>query len=214
VAETDLKPDALAAALRERILGGDIAPGERLPEVELCATYDVARPTVRAALQELVHEGLLQREPHHSAKVPRLSREDIADLFFIRAPLEIEAVRVLVERGAKLPEAEAALKRLRKIGPDAPPSDTVDGDLAFHSALVDALQSPRYSRVYRSLGGEIRLCIAQLRATWADKEWLVAEHRELLEAIYGGSVTEAVNKMRSHLERAVHELEERVSSRG
>lgn len=209
--EADLKPDALVAALRERILGGEITPGARLPEVELCAAYDVARPTVRAAIQVLVHEGLLQREPHHSAKVPRLSRSDIDDLFFVRAPLELEAVRVLVERGARLPDAEAAIRRLQAIGPDAPPSATVDGDLAFHSALIDALGSPRYTRLYRSLSGEIRLCIAQLRATWASRDWLVSEHRELLETIYGGSVQKATGRMRRHLDRAVQELEERVT---
>ena len=59
--------EALAAALRERVLSGDISPGTPLTEQELSTRYGVARPTVREALAVLVHEGLLRRERNRSA---------------------------------------------------------------------------------------------------------------------------------------------------
>jgi DNA-binding transcriptional MocR family regulator len=53
--------EAVIASLRARILDGKIEPGVRLPEVELAMEFGVARPTVRAAIQTLCHEGLLVR---------------------------------------------------------------------------------------------------------------------------------------------------------
>src|SRR6185295_215238 len=79
--------EAVAATLRERIFDGVIVPGARLPELELAADMGVARPTVRAAIQTLCHEGLLQRERNRSAFVPELTEEDVLDLFSVRIPL-------------------------------------------------------------------------------------------------------------------------------
>ena len=55
--------EALVDSLRDRILGGEFVPGAPLSDVELAAAYGVARPTLRAAVQTLVHEGLMRREP-------------------------------------------------------------------------------------------------------------------------------------------------------
>ncbi|WP_233507074.1 GntR family transcriptional regulator, partial [Spongiactinospora gelatinilytica] len=79
---------ALADALRARVLSGEIEPGTALPEQEIAAAYGVARPTVREALAALVHEGLLRRERNRSAHVPVVSAADLADLMFVRRPLE------------------------------------------------------------------------------------------------------------------------------
>lgn len=50
-------------ALRERITGGAWRAGEQLPgEMELCGLFEVSRPVVRQALQELMREGLIVRE--------------------------------------------------------------------------------------------------------------------------------------------------------
>ena len=64
--------EAVVVSLREKILDGAIAPGAPLPEADLTREFGVARPTVRAAIQTLCHEGLLQRERNRSAFVPVL----------------------------------------------------------------------------------------------------------------------------------------------
>ena len=54
--------DQLTAVLRERILAGDLEPGQRLIERELVEAYEVARHTLRAALRQLEVEGLVRVE--------------------------------------------------------------------------------------------------------------------------------------------------------
>ena len=66
--------EAVVVSLREKILDGAIAPGAPLPEADLTREFGVARPTVRAAIQTLCHEGLLKRERNRSAFVPRARR--------------------------------------------------------------------------------------------------------------------------------------------
>ena len=48
--------------LRDRVLSGDLRPGDRMPsEAELCATYGISRTTVRLAVDRLVAEGHARR---------------------------------------------------------------------------------------------------------------------------------------------------------
>jgi DNA-binding GntR family transcriptional regulator len=212
-----LKPvaasEALAVTLRDRILSGEIAPGTRLPELDLASQYGLARPTVREALQRLVHQGVLQRQPNHSAWVPELTPEAVADIFFARIPLEVYTVRTLIERGIEVPAAREAVARLQALADDAHWSEVVDADFAFHQALVTATASPRLSRLHASLEGEIRLCIAQLRPAWHTPSALAEEHRQVLEGILAGSVSAAEERMREHLEKAVRDLTVRARER-
>jgi DNA-binding GntR family transcriptional regulator len=205
--------EALALTLRDRVLSGEIPPGTRLPELELVARYGVARATVREALQGLVHQGVLQRRPNHSAQVPELTPEAVADIFFARIPLEVQAVRAVIERDIDVPEARAAVTRLQAVPEDAHWSEVVDADFEFHRALIAAVGSARLSRLHSSLEGEIRLCIAQLRPAWHTPAALAEEHRQVLEGILAGSVTAAEARMREHLERAVRDLTGRARER-
>jgi DNA-binding GntR family transcriptional regulator len=206
-------PAALAATLRDRILSGDIPPGTRLPELDLVAQYGLARPTVREALQSLVHQGVLQRRPNHSAWVPELTAEAVTDIFFARIPLELHTVRALVERGTEVPAAREAVERLQALPQDAHWSKVVDADVAFHQALIAAVESPRLSRLHASLEGEIRLCIAQLRPAWHTPAALAEEHRQVLDGLLAGSVAAAEARMREHLEKAVQDLTRQARER-
>ena len=194
--------EALVNALRELILAGELAPGAQLPEEGLAARFGVARPTVRAAVQTLVFEGLLRREPNRTAYVPRLTAEDVRDLFLVRTSVELHAVRTLIERGARPLAAEEALERLETADRELSWSEVVDAALGFHRGLVEAVESPRLERVFSSLERELRLCFAQMKQDHgglpADR---TLEHREILDAIARRDAEHATKLMRTHLDR-------------
>jgi DNA-binding GntR family transcriptional regulator len=89
---------------------------------------------------------------------------------------------------------------------DAGWHQVVAADGAFHHALVSAVGSPRLKRVYGSLSGEIRLCVAQLRPSWASPSAIGHEHHEVLDVLESGDVRAAEARMTAHLERAVRDL--------
>ena len=198
--------EAVVASLRARILDGRIEPGVRLTEVELAEEFGVARPTVRAAIQTLCHDGLLVRERNRSAHIPVLTRDDILDLFSVRIPLECLVVRAVLERGASLTPARDAMAVMEALPDDAGWHQVVAADGAFHHALVRAVGSPRLERLYGSLSGEIRLCVAQLRPSWASPSAIGHEHHEVLDVLETGDVKAAEARMTAHLERAVRDL--------
>jgi DNA-binding GntR family transcriptional regulator len=198
--------DALVGSLRDRILAGEFEPGSSLSDVALATEYRVARPTVRAAVQALVHEGLLRREPRRRAFVPRLGPDDIRDLYYVRIPLELAAVDALVRGSADLGRAGRAVERFEALGEEASWREAVDADIGFHAALVAAAGSPRLERAYEALQSEIRLALIQLKPAYSAVAPLAAEHRLLLEAVRSGPARKAVGLMRDHLEQAVEDL--------
>ncbi|MEV0406350.1 GntR family transcriptional regulator [Actinoallomurus sp. NPDC050550] len=197
--------DALVAEVRRRILSGDLKPGEPLTENGLATEFGVARPTVRSALQELAARHLAQRSGR-SLQVPMFTPDDVRDLFFVRTPLESEAVRRIIAEGRSLAPAEEALAAMQGLPETASWGERVEAHTAFHIALIHSAGSERLDRIYPAMQEEMQLCLAQLGDSYPGPHDLAAEHLELLEAVRSGDQERAVTQMREHLERAVHGL--------
>lgn len=198
--------DAAANALRELILDGNLEPGTRLREHEFAERLGIARHSFRAATQILIGEGLLRREPNRGVEVPELSAADVADIFRLRAALELEAVRLVTEAGIVPVAAQRAVAELTALGDEAPWRDVVWPDQRFHRAIIEATDSPRLDRAYGDLQSEIVLCLVQLRPAYDQPAEVAAEHEELLEPIVAGDAERAEKLMRAHLDEAVENL--------
>ncbi|WP_345472202.1 GntR family transcriptional regulator [Glutamicibacter ectropisis] len=203
---------AVIASLRTRIFSGELTPGTPLGEVEVAAHYQVARPTAKAALENLVASGLLTRNAHQSAKVTRLSATDARDIYRTRAIIEAEAVRLLASTG-QVPEAARQANAEITALSDASPIQIVDPDVRFHAALVQALESSRTSAIYEQLSDEIRLCMTQVQdATLLNTADIAAEHARLLEKIIAGDQEGAAEVLAQHLSNASTRLAEHLDS--
>jgi DNA-binding GntR family transcriptional regulator len=102
--------------LREAILSGDLAPGQRLVEEELAGTLGVTRQSLRAALLDLTAEGLVERIPNRGARVRVVTTEEAVAITECRMALEAlcavkAAERVTDEEAAQLRELAENLKR-------------------------------------------------------------------------------------------------------
>jgi DNA-binding GntR family transcriptional regulator len=191
--------DAIAAALRTRIMDGELGAGERLRELELAEAYGVARHSLRAALRELAGEGLVTTEPNRGARVAQLTRSDLDALFELRTALELEAARLALARhDGRLPKPVHDAVRLMAAvcaQPHPPWSAVVDAHDQVHGAIVAAARSPRIERAYAALAGEMRLFVIQLKPSWPLDR--MAEHHERLLA---DLEREGPEPLRAHLE--------------
>lgn len=194
--------DALAAALQEQVLDGSLPGGTALREADLRDTFGVSRHTVRTALQALAHRGLVRLEPNRSASVPRLTPEDVRDLFRLRVVLELTAATQVSGDVEALAPARQAVQTLERLDPATPWGEVRDTDIAFHSGLIDALGSPRISRAFGALAAELRLCFVQLRPELVDHPLVAAQHREILTALEQGETETAVALLQVHLDRS------------
>ncbi len=83
--------------LKSDVLAGRFNPGERLTEEHLAKSMGVSRTPVREALHKLESEGLVKPLESRGFSVARDSREEMEDLFDIRAALEGYAIRLICE---------------------------------------------------------------------------------------------------------------------
>jgi GntR family transcriptional regulator of vanillate catabolism len=94
----DNQTHRLVFSLRERILRGEFAPGQRLTELGLAPLLGASRTPVRLVLERLAHEGLLEAIPTGGFRVRSFTVPEILDAIEIRAVLEGTAVRFAAER--------------------------------------------------------------------------------------------------------------------
>ena len=197
--------DALAEALRNRILEGDLAPGTPLREEALAGEYDVARHTLRSALRALQGEGIVQILPNRGARVTSLSQEDVQGLSDLRVALEVEAARRALEQGdGKLPgSVHDAAERLASLCRRRRPSwgPVAEAHENFHHEIVRAADSPRIEAVHRQAGAELRLFVLQLPPSWTF-ERMAADHLELVRRLEA----DGPDALRPHIEESTRAL--------
>jgi DNA-binding GntR family transcriptional regulator len=195
--------DAVQQAMRVRILDGRISPGVAVTEVSVANEFSVARTTAKAAVERLVHDGLLRRAANKSARVPVLDLDDVRDVYFSRGLLEATVMRRLAKDGLIPADAKAALQRFDIAVDQGEQSQVVESDVAFHRALVDSLGSERVSRIYQSLMGEAQLCMAQMQyLRLLDPRLIAAEHAAIVAAIEARDPVQAVATLETHLNNA------------
>lgn len=187
-------PDSIADELRASILNQTDAPGSSLTESAVALRFGVARPTARLAIDKLVADGLLRRERHSAARVPKLTRADIVDLFDNRAIVECAAMAALATNGT-IPAA--ALDAHRALSAT---TEFAAHDIEFHRSLVAGQSSPRLTRMHELLMGEIELCIGQVQAAHLLAAAEVGrQHQGILDAITAGDAAKASELSREHI---------------
>ncbi|WP_028926355.1 GntR family transcriptional regulator [Pseudonocardia acaciae] len=208
-----IKDDVLGV-LRDAIVTGVFAPGERLREAELADELEVSRGPIRDALASLEHEGLVRIEPHRGATVPMLDRRDVEEVYSLRQSLETLAARWAVEHADErdLARMEAVLAEIPAALDRGDPREVTDLDLQFHDAFYRAAHHERLYASWRSLRSQVSLFLFS-RNTIAptSREIVVDEHARILELLRQRSVDELRIAVESHLLGAYERLRERYT---
>lgn len=198
--------DTLVDDLRERIFSGALRPGEAVTEASLVARHGVSRPTAKAAIEQVVAQGLLVQSLHRSARVPELSPAEVLDIYQARLAIEVSAVRSLALRHRvphPLRMAQQDIVELSSRGGAA----LIEPDMRFHSLLVQAYGSPKLARIYSGLAGDMRLCMAQVHGRpLLSPEIIITEHERLMNAISAGDPDRAERILTGHLHGAADRL--------
>lgn len=142
----------IADEVRELVITGALAPGEKVKEQALAERFEVSRAAVREALRQLVGERLLVSEPQRGVRVWQPSAEELRDLLDYRAALEGMSARLCFERGRKDDLIFRLRDRVKKIA-----DVDVDGDdiaraaahAAFHEEIIVASGSSQIVRAWR-----------------------------------------------------------------
>lgn len=208
--------EQIARILADRIIGGDLVPGERLAsEAKLVDEFSASRSVVREALQRLQTRGLIRTRtgsgsyalaPPAPASgdgwLDATSADERAELLAYRVAIESEAAALAARRRTEL-DLDAIDRALEMLTAAALPAETVDADFAFHRAIGAASGNRYLAATLDRLGARaIVLPPARISGSTrdpADSAAVVAEHAAVARAIRASDPLAAAALMRAHL---------------
>lgn len=197
-----MTPQQVCRAIRDDIIRGTFAPGQRLTEDALAESYGVSRVPVREALRTLEAEGFAFSRPYAGVFVAELTEAEAADLLEIRARLEpLCASRAAVRR---TPEQLGRLKELTALGQEAVRDGRLDEltrlNSRFHEVLAEASGSALLSQLITQLSWKIAWVYAVELPRRAEDSW--HEHEEICVALEAGDPERAQNLVAVHIAHA------------
>ena len=192
--------------LQHAILEGLLKPGERLRAEALAQRFGTSRTPIREALLQLEAQGLVEVEPNRGAVVRAFDRDDLLDLYGVRALLEPAAA---ARAATRIGEADIArLRQLCEAAEHASVDDQIAYNEDFHRIIVEAAASPRLTVAMRAASGIPR---AFRSVFWRSDEQRAESllcHRRLVSAFRARDAQLAEAVMRMHILGAVGFLEE------
>lgn len=189
--------------LHAEIASLNLRPGDKISEAEVAAQFGVSRQPVRDAFSRLANQDLLLIRPQRATEVRRFSSREIEKSRFVRASVEAEVLR---RAAAYCDDAGAAKLDAELAAQDAAiQTKDVDGfgalDYAFHKTLCDIAKADFAFDVIMTEKSKVdRLCLLGLSKEDRMPD-LVADHREIADAIKAGDAERAVKAGMFHLSR-------------
>ncbi|MBV7482381.1 GntR family transcriptional regulator [Bordetella sp. BOR01] len=190
--------------IRDCILYGRFALGQRLIARELMTELGVGRSTLREAFGKLAADGLLELTPNRGAAVRRMSRAEMRQLFQIRESLEGLAAQLAAEQIDKDDHRqlmEAALRDVQR-GPAASNKEFMLHNQMVHNTILKIGGNDQLVQLLGRI--HLPLVMAQVNQSLgaAQIAQSTAEHAEIVHAILAGSPAKADAAMRRHLRRS------------
>lgn len=193
--------DVVFQTLRQGIITGEIAPGERLMEIPLAKQLGVSRTPVREAIRMLELEGLVVMIPRKGAEVARITEKDLRDALEVRCALEELAVVLAckrITREGKEQLKSACIAFREAISTKLVPS-IVDSDIAFHDTIFEATQNQRLVTLTHNLWEQVYRYRVEYVKDFSYHDVLVSEHDAITNAVLLGDEELARQVMRKHI---------------
>jgi DNA-binding GntR family transcriptional regulator len=192
--------ESVVERLRDMIVEGELAAGERLHDSNLARILQVSRTPVREATKLLATEGLVDLLPGRGARVSELSVEDILDLFETIAGVERHACELAAERMSErdLDKLQRAHKRMARHHAAGERQPYFRLNHEIHLAIVDASKNATLQAIHASLMSRARR--ARYAALSSHARWMEAmgEHELLMAALAERDPRRAGEIMRQH----------------
>jgi DNA-binding GntR family transcriptional regulator len=192
--------------LRERIVAGELAPGETLVEAQLAQDMGISRSPIREALRQLGQDGLVVTQPNSATIVSTVDEFDIDQVFEIRDLLEscLIAHAAIARTEVELAECATILAQMPGVAEAEDLRRYAELDVQFHSALWKMAKRPMVTETIRPIVNQARRYLSLSSRTLGPEsvDTLLAsyhEHVRMLAAVEDCNVAEAVDATRIHM---------------
>lgn len=197
--------DYTIEAMRDAIISGAFAPGQRLIVADITKMFSVSAGPVREAIRRLTGEGLVEIEPHRGASVRKYSKQELQEIHQIRAVIEGMAA-ALAAQNSQDPELRAEMEDIRGEMDRSAASEDISRYLANNQKFHDLILRMANNQLARQLAKTLVLPLYQFRLphrmTVEDLHASYAYHQRIIAAILNGKAEAAERAMREHISSA------------
>jgi len=192
--------DAVYEALRQRIVDGELGPGQRLRSDALATALKVSRTPVREALRKLEAEGLIEPSPRGGLIVRELTEEDLTEVFYMREALEGLAARLAAENATRsdVSELHILLEDMEAVARrgEFKTLRALTGE--FHQLVARAAHNRRLAQTLKALQDQVRQVQWSTLFLGGRPAAALKEHKSLISAIEASDGDRAENLARAH----------------
>jgi DNA-binding GntR family transcriptional regulator len=186
-------------AIFDRIVDGDVAPGERISPAAIAESLGLSRMPVRDAVIRLATEGFVTMSANRGVFVSRFTAEEIISVFEMRSLLESHAARLCAGRigHTGISELEDLLTKMSRL--EGSPSLWLRTHDSFHLLIASLSNRPLiYAEIFR-LRLMIRPYFSRYIMAAQEREILGHEHDQILDQLRCGDGTAAEVMVRAHV---------------
>lgn len=201
--------------LRNAIVSGQIAQGERVVELQIARSLRTSRAPVREAVNRLLQDGLLEARTHFGPSVIQMTLPKMRYLYDLRVAIETLAVRYLTasRNEVDFKPLRALIEGMRHAARKGDVMAVVEAELRFHETMCELGGNPYVSRVGRMIDGQLRMALAVDNANYEDLADVAAEHEPVLAAIESGDAIRATAILTTHILSSLEALENNHKAR-
>lgn len=194
--------EQIAAQIRTMATDGELTPGQRLSETRLSADLGVSRNTLRESFRLLTREGLVRYRPNRGVFVATPSMPAIIDIYRVRRLIEIPALAQAWPKHAAVTAMHAAVATAGDARNQQDWRAVGSANMAFHSAIVALIDSPRLTAFYAQVAAELRLAFVLLSDPEVLHEPFIAQNAAILAAVDRGDPKGAAKLLAGYLDRS------------
>lgn len=212
---TQTRADEAFDCLQTAIVKGELAPGEKIGELDLCERFNLTRGPVREALGRLESRGLLVRRPHAGVRVVSVSAAELLELYRIREVMEGLAARQAAERmtDQEIADLQVTLDSHETMIEEARGQAyyQAEGDYDFHHRIATGSRNTKLAQMLLGdLYYMVRMYRYRLSTSSGRPHRALGEHRRIVEAIAQRDGELAEFLMKRHINAARQNIERKI----
>lgn len=192
----------VAERLRILIDSGELPPGARLNEVELCGQLGVSRTPLREAIRALATEGLIELQPNRGATVSIVTVEDLTEILPIMAVLEGLGGRLAAFEMSdeKIAEVRHVHDRMLEHYARRELAEYFETNRLIHELISEGSGNQSLVDQINSLSAKVRR--ARFSTEMTPESWAkaVSEHEAMINALEARDATALEKIIMNHVE--------------
>ena len=190
--------DQVKSILIDRMIEGDLAPGDRIKELQVAKELGTSQAPVREAIRCLETLGYVEHIPHVGAMVKTFNRSEIEEAYQVREALELHSTALIPEvQNELIKELDVQLALMQSATRENNIRKFTQADNEFHRAIVASCENETMLVMWESLKMQVQVIATLVKASMPlDKIYLL--HPPIVDAFKTKSKERASLLLKGH----------------